>query len=167
MNTLIQDKLHDADWLCQFGDFIYNFVVYPTAIMKNPSGCDETVEALNGQRVWAQVTRAVENISFDFYPSTKRTVRTRRRVCCGNPQCSRSELVGYYSAPGFDGEGIRQVMKNIQQAGSKNARTARTITPEVDRPICHWTWERRSRIWRLCRILQAIRMNYSRSLVLK
>ena len=44
-------------------------------------------------------------------------------------KCSRSELVGYYSAPGFDGEGIRQVLKETsERTGSKNARTARTIT---------------------------------------
>ncbi len=45
MNTLIRTELHDADWLRQFGDFIYNFVV-SHCYYENPSSCDETVEAL-------------------------------------------------------------------------------------------------------------------------
>ncbi len=43
--------------------------MYPTAIMKTQSGCDETVEALNGQRmvIGAQVnSRSREHSPFDF-----------------------------------------------------------------------------------------------------
>ncbi len=105
MNTLIQDRLHDADWLRQFGDFIYNFVVYPAAIMKTPAVVMKPWKRWNGQRmvVERKLIRAVENISpFDFYPAPNAQSVQDAEYVVEIRKCSRSELVGYYSAPGFN-----------------------------------------------------------------
>ena len=135
MNTLIQDKLHDADWLRQFGDFIYNFVVYPAAIMKTPAVVMKPWKRWNGQRmvVERKLIRAVENISpFDFYPAPNAQSVQDAEYVVEIRKCSRSELVGYYSAPGFDGEGIRQVLKEHPTGWLEEREDGKDHNPEVD-----------------------------------
>ncbi len=92
----------------QFGDFIYNPVVYPTVIMKTLKGCDETVGSVNGQRMVSERklnSRSREYFPFDFYPAPNAQSVQDVEYVVEIRKCSRSELVGYYSAPGFDGEG--------------------------------------------------------------
>lgn len=135
MNTLIQDKLHDADWLRQFGDFIYNFVVYPAAIMKTPAVVMKPWKRWNGQRmvVERKLIRAVENISpFDFYPAPNAQSVQDAEYVVEIRKCSRSELVGYYSAPGFDGEGIRQVLKEHPKGWLEEREDGKDHNPEID-----------------------------------
>ena len=135
MNTLIQDRLHDADWLRQFGDFIYNFVVYPAAIMKTPAVVMKPWKRWNGQRmvVERKLIRAVENISpFDFYPAPNAQSVQDAEYVVEIRKCSRSELVGYYSAPGFDGEGIRQVLKEHPTGWLEEREDGKDHNPEVD-----------------------------------
>lgn len=135
MNTLIQDRLHDADWLRQFGDFIYNFVVYPAAIMKTPAVVMKPWKRWNGQHmvVERKLIRAVENISpFDFYPAPNAQSVQDAEYVVEIRKCSRSELVGYYSAPGFDGEGIRQVLKEHPTGWLEEREDGKDRNPEVD-----------------------------------
>lgn len=135
MDSLIQDKLHDADWLRQFGDFIYNFVVYPAAIMKTPAVVMKPWKRWNGQRmvVERKLIRAVENISpFDFYPAPNAQSVQDAEYVVEIRKCSRSELVGYYSAPGFDGEGIRQVLKEHPKGWLEEREDGKDRNPEID-----------------------------------
>ena len=135
MDSLIQDKLHDADWLRQFGDFIYNFVVYPAAIMKTPAVVMKPWKRWNGQRmvVERKLIRAVENISpFDFYPAPNAQSVQDAEYVVEIRKCSRSELVGYYSAPGFDGEGIRQVLKEHPKGWLEESEDGKDHNHEVD-----------------------------------
>lgn len=135
MNTLIQDRLHDADWLRQFGDFIYNFVVYPAAIMKTPAVVVKPWKRWNGQRmvVERKLIRGVENISpFDFYPAPNAQSVQDAEYVIEVRRCSRSELVGYYSAPGFDGAGIKDVLTTYPTGWLEEREDGKEHNPEVD-----------------------------------
>lgn len=135
MNTLIQDRLHDADWLRQFGDFIYNFVVYPAAIMKTPAVIVKPWKRWNGQRmvVERKLIRGVENISpFDFYPAPNAQSVQDAEYVIEVRRCSRSELVGYYSAPGFDGAGIKDVLTTYPTGWLEEREDGKEHNPEVD-----------------------------------
>nr|DAE86726.1 MAG TPA: Portal protein [Caudoviricetes sp.] len=135
MNTLIQDRLHDADWLRQFGDFIYNFVVYPAAIMKTPAVIVKPWKRWNGQRmvVERKLIRGVENISpFDFYPAPNAQSVQDAEYVIEVRRCSRSELVGYYSAPGFDGAGIKDVLSTYPTGWLEEREDGKEHNPEVD-----------------------------------
>ena len=135
MNTLIQDRLHDADWLRQFGDFIYNFVVYPAAIMKTPAVVVKPWKRWNGQRmvVERKLIRGVENISpFDFYPAPNAQSVQDAEYVIEVRRCSRSELVGYYSAPGFYGAGIKDVLSTYPTGWLEEREDGKEHNPEVD-----------------------------------
>lgn len=135
MNTLIQDRLHDADWLRQFGDFIYNFVVYPAAIMKTPAVNYRPWKRWNGQRmvVERKLVRAVENISpFDFYPAPNAQSVQDAEYVIEIRKCSRSDLVGYYSAPGFDGDGIHRVLREHPRGWLEQREDGKDHNPEID-----------------------------------
>lgn len=116
MDVVVRDKLVDADWLREFGDFIYNFVAYPNAIMKAPAMKQKRWKEWDNEsgtmRVRTKLVRAVENISpFDFYPAphaqdiqTAEYVIERRKI-------SRSELVACYATPGYDRVGLDRVFE--------------------------------------------------------
>lgn len=74
MTTSVRDKLLDANFEKEFNDWLYNFVVYPLAIIKGPF---YTIES---KRKWGtfgltfvdEITMKVKNISpFDFFPAPK------------------------------------------------------------------------------------------------
>lgn len=116
MNTLIQDRLQDADWLPEFGDFIYNFVAYPAAILKVPAMKQKMWKEWDNetgrQVVRKRVVRSVENISpFDFYPApyaqdvqSSEYVIERRKV-------TRTELATCYALPGYSKDGLDDVFE--------------------------------------------------------
>lgn len=140
MNTLIQDRLRDADWLRQFGDFIYNFVVYPTAIIKTPAVSMKPWKKWNGQRMVVdhKLVRGVENISpFDFYPAPNAQNVQDAEYVIEVRKCSRSELVGYYTAPGYDREGIRQVLSEMPTGYLEPREDGKDHNPEVDTAEYH------------------------------
>lgn len=140
MNTLIQDRLRDADWLRQFGDFIYNFVVYPTAIIKTPAVSMKPWKKWNGQRMVVdhKLVRGVENISpFDFYPAPNAQTVQDAEYVIEVRKCSRSELVGYYTAPGYDREGIRQVLSEMPTGYLEPREDGKDRNPEVDTAEYH------------------------------
>lgn len=140
MNTLIQDRLRDADWLRQFGDFIYNFVVYPTAIIKTPAVSMKPWKKWNGQRMVVdhKLIRGVENISpFDFYPAPNAQTVQDAEYVIEVRKCSRSELVGYYTAPGYDREGIRQVLSEMPTGYLEPREDGKDHNPEVDTAEYH------------------------------
>lgn len=140
MNTLIQDRLRDADWLRQFGDFIYNFVVYPTAIIKTPAVSMKPWKKWNGQRMVVdhKLVRGVENISpFDFYPAPNAQTVQDAEYVIEVRKCSRSELVGYYTAPGYDREGIRQVLSEMPTGYLEPREDGKDHNPEVDTAEYH------------------------------
>ena len=135
MNTLVQDRLRDADWLRQFGDFIYNFVVYPTAIIKTPAISVKPWKRWNGQRLVVEhkLVRGVENISpFDFYPAPNAQNVQDAEYVIELRKCSRSELVGYYTAPGFDQAGIKQVLTDKPSGYLEPREDGKDHNPEVD-----------------------------------
>lgn len=140
MNTLIQDRLRDADWLRQFGDFIYNFVVYPTAIIKTPAVSMKPWKKWNGQRMVVdhKLVRGVENISpFDFYPAPNAQTVQDAEYVIEVRKCSRSELVGYYTAPGYDREGIRKVLSEMPTGYLEPREDGKDHNPEVDTAEYH------------------------------
>lgn len=135
MNTVIQDRLVDADWLRQFGDFIYNFVVYPAAILKTPAISYKPWKRWNGSRmvVERKLIRGVENISpFDFYPAPNAQNVQDAEYVIEVRKCSRTDLVGYYSAPGFDGDGIKQVLSEYKSGWLEPREDGHDRSPEVD-----------------------------------
>lgn len=135
MNTVIQDRLVDADWIRQFGDFIYNFVVYPTAIMKTPAVSYKPWKRWNGSRVVVErkLIRGVENISpFDFYPAPNAQNVQDAEYVIEIRKCSRTDLVGYYSAPGFDGDGIKQVLTDYPSGWLESREDGHDRSPEID-----------------------------------
>lgn len=135
MNTVIQDRLVDADWLRQFGDFIYNFVVYPAAIMKTPAVSYKPWKRWNGSRmvVERKLIRGVENISpFDFYPAPNAQNVQDAEYVIEIRKCSRTDLVGYYSAPGFDGDGIKQVLTDYPSGWLEPREDGHDRSPEID-----------------------------------
>ncbi len=135
MNTIVQDRLHDADWLRQFGDFIYNFVVYPTAIMKTPAVSLKPWKRWNGDRMVVEhkLIRGVENISpFDIYPAPNAQNIQDAEYVIEIRKCSRSELVSYYSAPGYDGDGIKEVLREHPTGYVETREDGKDQNPEVD-----------------------------------
>lgn len=112
MNTLVQDNLRDANWTKEFGDFLYNFVVYPTAFIKAPSIYISKVKEWNGNRVVIRdkLVRGVENISpFDIYPAPHaKSIETAEYVI-ERRKMSKAELINLYSTPGFHSAGIEEV----------------------------------------------------------
>ena len=74
MTTSVRDKLMDADFEKEFNDWLYNFVVYPLAIIKGP------FYVIDSKRKWGtfgltfvdDMVMKVKNISpFDFFPAPK------------------------------------------------------------------------------------------------
>lgn len=140
MNMVIQDRLHDADWLRQFGDFIYNFVVYPTAIIKTPAVKTKQWKRWNGDRmvVEPKLIRAVENISpFDFYPAPNAQSVQDAEYVIEIRKCSRSDLIAYYTAPGYDSQGIRQVLTDMPTGYLEAREDGKDHNPEVDTAEYH------------------------------
>lgn len=140
MNSVVQDKLHDADWLRQFGDFIYNFVVYPTAIMKTPAVVLKPWKRWNGTRMVVEhkLIRAVENISpFDFYPAPNAQTIQDAEYVIEIRKCSRQELISYYAAPGYDGDGIREVLSEHPTGFIEGREDGKEKNPEVDTADYH------------------------------
>lgn len=134
MNTIIQDRLDEADWLRQFGDYIYNFIVYPTAIMKAPAVRMKPWKRWNGTRMAVEnkLIRGVENISpFDFYPAPNAQSIEDAEYLIEIRKCSRSELVGFYSAPGFDTDGIKQVLQDYPSGYLEPREDGKDHNPEV------------------------------------
>lgn len=112
MSILVQDNLRDARWLQEFGDFLYNFVVYPTAFMKSPSIRLTKVKEWQGNRpvIRDKLVRGVENISpFDIYPAPHAKTIDRAEYVIERRKISKAELVGLFSTPGFHAEGIKEV----------------------------------------------------------
>lgn len=119
MNLLIQDRLKDADWLREFGDFIYNFVVYPAAIMKAPAmrqkQWKEWDAATNRMTVRRKVVRGVENISpFDFYPAPFAQDVQSAEYIIERRKVTRTELLSCYSMPGYSVDGLDQVFAEYE-----------------------------------------------------
>lgn len=135
MNSVIQDRLIDADWVKQFGDFIYNFVVYPAAIMKSPAVSYKPWKRWNGRRmvVERKLIRGVENISpFDFYPAPNAQNVQDAEYVIEIRKCSRSDLVGYYSSPGFDADGVKQVLSEYKSGWLEPREDGHEHNPEID-----------------------------------
>lgn len=74
MTSSVRDKLLDADFEKEFNDWLYNFVVYPLAIIKGP------FYVIDSKRKWGtfgltfvdDMVMKVKNISpFDFFPAPK------------------------------------------------------------------------------------------------
>lgn len=140
MNKIIQDRLYDADWLRQFGDFIYNFVVYPAAILKTPAVTLKPWKRWNGDRmvVEQRLIRGVENISpFDFYPAPNAQNVQDAEYVIEVRKCSRSELVSYYTAPGYDADGVRQVLSDMPTGHLEQREDGHDRSPEVDTADYH------------------------------
>lgn len=134
MNVVVKDRLQDADWLRQFGDFIYNFVVYPTAIIKTPSVSYKPWKRWNGSRMVVEhkLVRGVENISpFDFYPAPNAQSVQDAEYVIEVRKCSRSELVSYYTAPGYDSDGVRQVLSEFPTGYLEPREDGKDHNPEV------------------------------------
>lgn len=134
MNTLIQDRLTDANWLTEFGDFLYNFVVYPTAVMKAPSVRYVKVKEWVGNRlvVRDKMVRCVENISpFDFYPAPNTRDIDSAEYLIEIRRCTKHELLGYMLAPGFYQRGIERVYTEHPD-GWKEERDGYNSNPETD-----------------------------------
>ena len=109
MTTSVRDKLMDADFEKEFNDWLYNFVVYPLAIIKGP------FYVIDSKRKWGtfgltfvdDMVMKVKNISpFDFFPAPKAKdphtcpyVIERTRVHAG-------QLVDMVGDDGYDEEAI-------------------------------------------------------------
>lgn len=135
MNGVIQDRLQEADWLRQFGDYIYNFIVYPTAILKAPAVMLKPWKKWNGQRMVVEhkLVRGVENISpFDFYPAPNTQSIDTAEYIIEIRKCSRSEMVNFYSAPGYDAEGIREVLTEHPGGWLEAREDGKDHNPEVE-----------------------------------
>lgn len=112
MNTLVQDNLRDAGWTKEFGDFLYNFVLYPTAFMKAPSILMTKTKAWEGNRlvVKDKLVRGVENISpFDIYPAPHAKTLESAEYIIERRKISKTGLIDLLSTPGFYADGIRDV----------------------------------------------------------
>ncbi len=109
---LIQDNLQGWIGWRQFAILFMCILL----LLWNPSGCDETVEALEWTTYGSvALIRAVE----------AGTVRTRRRDMLWNRKCSRSELVGYYFCTGLRWRGNCRVLGAEHPTGWLEEREAR------------------------------------------
>lgn len=132
MNTVIQDHLVEAGWTKEFGDFLYNFVAYPTAIMKAPSVQAVRQKVWDGSRMTVrnELVRTVENISpFDFYPAPNTRTLDDAEYVIEIRRCTRGDLLGYLASPGFDREGIERVYTEMLD-GWKEERDGVAGNPE-------------------------------------
>lgn len=112
MNVLIQDNLRDADWVKEFGDFLYNFVVFPAAFMKAPCVKVTKQKDWEGNKmvIRDKIVRGVENISpFDIYPAPHAKTLDTAEFVIERRKMSKSELIDLYSVPGFHADGIEEV----------------------------------------------------------
>ena len=112
MNVLIQDNLRDADWVKEFGDFLYNFVVFPAAFMKAPCVKVTKQKDWEGNKmvIRDKIVRGVENISpFDIYPAPHAKTLDTAEFVIERRKMSKSELIDLYSVPGFHSDGIKEV----------------------------------------------------------
>lgn len=112
MNVLIQDNLRDADWVKEFGDFLYNFVVFPAAFMKAPCVKVTKQKDWEGNKmvIRDKIVRGVENISpFDIYPAPHAKTLDTAEFVIERRKMSKSELIDLYSVSGFHADGIEEV----------------------------------------------------------
>lgn len=112
MNVLIQDNLRDAGWTREFGDFLYNFTIFPTAFMKAPAIYVSKVKEWDGDRpvIRDKLIRGVENISpFDIYPAPHAKTLDSAEYIIERRKMSKAELIALLSTPGFYADGIKEV----------------------------------------------------------
>lgn len=114
MNSLIEDILLDAGWSKAFGDFIYNFVVYPAAILKSPVTTVKKWKEWSGVSmvVREETVQVVENISpFDIYPAPYSTSPNDGEYLVERRRIRRDELLNLSGVPGYSASGISRVFK--------------------------------------------------------
>lgn len=137
MNTVISDRMIDAQWVRHFGDFIYNFTVFPTAVLKAPSVQLRKWKQWEGDRmtVEEEFIRGVENISpFDFYPAPYSPDVKRAEYVIERRRLTRSDLFGLKGAPGFDDEGIDLVFRENLEGFVEPYENSDESRPDADEP---------------------------------
>lgn len=113
MNIKVQDDLRDAGWTGEFGDFLYNFVVYPTAFLKAPVVQLKKVRKWSGDRLVVEdrIIRSVENISpFDIYPAPHTKKIQDAEYIIERRKMSKADLFNLLSTPGFNYGGVDAVL---------------------------------------------------------
>lgn len=136
MAPVIKDRLLDANWRREFSDFIYNFVLYPTAILKAPAV--ESIERLhwNGTKaeVITELVRRVENISpFNFYPAPKATSIEDAEFVCERRRVNPAELMSLSQDQTYSTEGILEVFTKYPEGfAEENEDSSDGTPPEVD-----------------------------------
>lgn len=135
MDTLVQDRLHDAGWLKQFGDFIYNFVVYPAAIMKAPVTTIKKWKQWTGLKMTVEEAeiRSVENISpFDFYPAPYSHSVDKAEYIIERRRIRRFEMVDLSGVPGYSAAGIKRVFEKYPHGHVEEYEGGREHAPDHD-----------------------------------
>lgn len=136
MTPVIKDRLLDANWRREFSNFIYNFVLYPTAIFKAPAV--KMLERLKWNGTKAEVTselvRCVENISpFNFYPSPKATSIEDAEFVCERRRVNPAELMSLSQDSTYSAEGILDVFKKFPDGYCEpNEDSSDGTPPEVE-----------------------------------
>lgn len=121
MERKIEDQLAEGKWADALSDFIDDFVVYPSAIIKGPIiSKDNTLTYKNGKAVPSEkfiyLNRRVS--PFDAYPSGNSSDPNNGSNFIEHLRMTRRDLAGLRGLPGYKIEAIDDVLKNSSHGSS-------------------------------------------------
>lgn len=110
----VNQKLRQAKFSQEFTDWVYNYVVYPTAIIKGPVLVAEKIKSWEGlSLVYKEaMIRRVYNLSpFNIYPSPNAKDLQSCEYVIERQRFTSSELMTMANTSGFDSKAILSVLK--------------------------------------------------------
>ena len=114
MQEVIADRLFDADWEDNFIEFISNFCIYPSAVMKYPAVRYVTRKKWVNDTVVVEreAVRCVETISpFDFYPAPHASDVDSADFVIERRRLSRNEFLGLRNLAGYSADTISEIVE--------------------------------------------------------
>lgn len=123
MERRMEDKLVEANWQETMSEVIYDFVTFPSAIVKGPViKKRRTMKWGKGWKpeVVEDIHETFERVSpYDIFPSPN-AVTTQDGYIIQRHQLSRSDLTKMLGAPGYNDQAIQQALLEYGSGGLRN-----------------------------------------------
>lgn len=110
LSKIIEDKLEETNWRQSITNFINDFCVYNTAILKTPCYTEKMIKKWDGNQFTYEkkIINVIENISpFNIFPSPYATSVEDAEYIIEKRQLTRSQLMALY-----DNENIDEIALN-------------------------------------------------------
>lgn len=135
LTATVSDRLFDADFDKEFSDWLYNFIAYPTAILKGPVSEMRKRKQWAGTRMVVQdvMTRVVRNVSpFNLYPAPNARDLHSCEYVIERMRVNSSDLLDMIPLPGYDMDGIDYALESFDRYIIDYAASGSTKAPDED-----------------------------------